>query len=104
VPELWTLGIIALMKPIRLLILASLLSWFCGLVCIGFALLRWHRGEVVAPDGAATVPILLYKDALAVIHVMTFHVVPAFGLGFLVAAALISVYLFKNWKHDKPDA
>jgi len=72
-------------------------------MCIGFALLRWHRGEAVAPDGVATVPILLYKDALVVIHVMTFHVVPAFGLGFLAAAALISVYLYKNWKHDKPD-
>jgi hypothetical protein len=92
------------MKPIRFLIYAALLCWLFGLMCIGSALLRWHRGEAVAPDGAATVPILLYKDALAVIHVMHFHVVPACGLGFLAAATLISVYLYKNWKHDKPDA
>jgi hypothetical protein len=93
-------------KPVRLLFLASSCCWFAGVVCTGFALWRWHKGEVVAPDGAATVPILLYKDALAVIHVFTFHVVPGFGFCFFIIAGFISAYLYKSHqleKHDKDD-
>jgi len=87
-------------KPLLIALgILCLLFWFLGFLCAGYWLLCRHRGEPVVPEAANIVPVILYKDALAFIHVVKFKVVPAAGCGFLaVALGLTTFVSLQVWR------